>query len=48
MAHSEADLSRAINEYHSGLYISKKAVAIAINILPTTVRYQLASRTSYT
>ena len=47
MAYSEADMQRAINEYHSGLYASKQAAARANNVPPATLRYRLAGRTSH-
>jgi hypothetical protein len=40
-------MQKAIDEYHSGLYVSKQAIARANNVLPTTLRYRLARRTSY-
>jgi hypothetical protein len=46
MAYSEADMQRAITEYHSGLYSSKQAAAQANNVPPATLRYRLAGRTS--
>jgi hypothetical protein len=39
MAYSEADMQRAITEYHSGLYSSKQAAAQANNVPPATLRY---------
>jgi hypothetical protein len=47
MAYSEANMQKAIDEYHSGLYASKQATARANNVPPATLRYRLARRTSH-
>jgi hypothetical protein len=47
MAYSEADMQRAINECHAGLYASKQTAAHANNVPPATLRYRLAGRTSH-
>ena len=48
MASSDADMQRAVNEYHSGLYVSKQAAARANNVPPATLCYRLAGLTSHT